>query len=102
MHGSLASHIMPRTTLDIDGSVLRELRRRGHSEGRSMGRVASELLAEGLARSEREDGAPLFEWATGKLGSPRVDLRTARHWRDSSTGSRERYGRRQRLGLRIE
>src|SRR5437879_2638424 len=44
----LASCIMPRTTLDLDFSVLRELRRRGDQEGKSMGRVASELLAVAL------------------------------------------------------
>jgi len=36
---------MPRTTLDLDALVLRELRRRGARERKSMGQVASEVLA---------------------------------------------------------
>ncbi|MEA2605840.1 MAG: hypothetical protein QOI00_597, partial [Chloroflexota bacterium] len=36
---------MSRTTIDLDPAVLRELRRRGAREGKSMGQVASELLA---------------------------------------------------------
>ena len=68
----LASRIMPRTTLDLDGSVLSELRRRGRREGKSMGQVASEVLARGLAEDERP--APAFQWRTARLGKPLVDL----------------------------
>ena len=63
---------MPRTTLDLDPSVLRELRRRGEREGKSMGRVASEVLARALADTEPERSA--FAWAARDLGMPRVDL----------------------------
>jgi hypothetical protein len=63
---------MPRTTIDLDGSVLRELRRRGQREGKSMGRVASELLATALA-AESEPRAP-FRWRSADLGTPFVDL----------------------------
>jgi len=68
----LSSRIMPRTTLDLDTSVLRELRRRGERETKSMGQVASELLARALAE-ERESPAP-FEWRSADLGRPHVDL----------------------------
>lgn len=69
----IASRIMPRTTLDLDGSVLSELRRRGRREGKSMGQVASELLARGLA--ERESHAtPELHWMSDRLGEPLVDL----------------------------
>ncbi len=69
----LASHIMPRTTLDLDGSVLSELRRRGQREGKSMGQVASELLARGLA--EGADQPPhALQWRSDDLGEPLVDL----------------------------
>ena len=63
---------MARTTLDLDPSVLRELRQRGAREGKSMGRVASELLAAALA----DDGPtqPAFDWHAADLGVPRVDL----------------------------
>jgi hypothetical protein len=63
---------MPRTTLDLDASVLSELRRRGQQEGKSMGRVASELLATALVE-EREPPAP-FRWRSADLGTPFVDL----------------------------
>jgi hypothetical protein len=52
-----------RTTLDIDEDVLiaaKELARRGK---RSVGRVVSELVREGLRREsvvEAEDGLPIF------------------------------------------
>jgi hypothetical protein len=63
---------MPRTTLDLDGSVLSELRRRGQREGKSMGQVASEVLARGLAEDDRP--APAFKWKSARLGEPLVDL----------------------------
>jgi hypothetical protein len=64
---------MPRTTLDLDGSVLSELRRRGQREGKSMGQVASELLAKSMARGADEATEPLH-WRSAKLGEPLVDL----------------------------
>jgi len=65
---------MARTTLDIDSSVLQALRRRGESEGKSMGQLASELLARELAKRPGTDtGAPL-KWHSANLGTPRVDL----------------------------
>lgn len=63
---------MARTTLNLDGSVLRALRRRGQRDRKSMGQVASELLAPAL--SEDADGSSPFEWRTADLGRPRVDL----------------------------
>ena len=63
---------MARTTLDLDPSVLRELRRLGERDGKNMGRVASELLA-GVLREE-EQSRPAFEWVTHNLGAPLVDL----------------------------
>jgi len=64
---------MSRTTLDLDPAVLRELRSRADRDGKSMGQVASEVLAGAL----REDGhppAPAFAWRSGDLGRPLVDL----------------------------
>lgn len=63
---------MARTTLDLDPSVLRELRRRGERDGKSMGLVASELLARVL--DEDDSSPPPFEWVSRRLGVPRVDL----------------------------
>ena len=64
---------MSRTTLDIDPSVLRALRARGRSEGKSMGQLASELMASELAR-EPEPEPPAFVWHSADLGEARVDL----------------------------
>jgi hypothetical protein len=69
----LASSIMPRTTLDLDASVLSELRRRGQKEGKSMGQIASELLAKGLAEGANRD-VPALQWISADLGEPLVDL----------------------------
>lgn len=65
---------MARTTLDIDPAILRELRRRAARERKSMGQVASELLAVAVARSGSDDEQPSFAWRTGDLGASRVDL----------------------------
>lgn len=73
MPGLLASGIMPRTTLDLDASVLRELRRRGAREHKSMGRVASEVLAAGLGGQAAGERAPLL-WPSRHMGRPRIDL----------------------------
>jgi hypothetical protein len=73
MPSVLASSIMPRTTLDLDASVLRELRRRGVRERKSMGRVASEVLAAGLRERAPREQEPL-RWPSRHMGRPRVDL----------------------------
>ena len=64
---------MARTTIDLDPGVLRELRRRGAREGKSMGQVASELLALAVAIDEAPP-APDFVWVSADLGRPLVDL----------------------------
>jgi hypothetical protein len=69
----ITSDIMPRTTLDLDASVLSELRRRARREGKSMGQVASELLARGLAEGA-ERHVPALQWISHDLGEPLVDL----------------------------
>jgi plasmid stability protein len=64
---------MPRTTLDLDPAVLRELKLRAAREGKSMGEVASELLAR--AATEVDDfPTPPFQWIVADLGVPLVDL----------------------------
>ncbi len=55
MLSMLSSNIM-RTTVDIDDPILREVKAIHEKEGRSMGAVVSELLADALARRRgRED-----------------------------------------------
>jgi hypothetical protein len=58
MFPSVAANIM-RTTLDIDDPILREIKVIQKKEGRSMGAVVSELLAEALARRPSK---PPFRW----------------------------------------
>ena len=72
MRADLASRIMPRTTIDIDATVLRELKRRQRAEGRTLGQLASELLASALATAEPTVRST-FHWTTEAMGS-RVDL----------------------------
>ncbi len=62
-----------RTTLDIDGGVLEQLRSRAAAEGKSMGRLASELLAPELAAGRTRRSARL-RWRPRAMGAPAVDL----------------------------
>ncbi len=64
---------MARTTLDIDSSVLAQLRRRARVERKSMGQLASERLAVSLG-DERVVEAPPFKWPTWHMGRPKIDL----------------------------
>jgi plasmid stability protein len=73
MQDDQASRIMARTTINLDPAVVRELKRRGTREGKTMGQVASELLASAIADA-RQDPAPEFRWTAARLGLPKVDL----------------------------
>ena len=61
-----------RTTSNLDDSLLEELRRRGARERKSIGEVASEALARGLAENEPSPAPP--EWTCRDLGEPYVDI----------------------------
>ena len=69
----LASRVMSRTTLDLDSAVLQELRARGKREHKSMGQLASELLAAGLKQQAPRPAAPprLPSW---NMGKPLIDI----------------------------
>jgi hypothetical protein len=58
-----------RTTLDIDDPILREVRTIREREGRSMGAVVSELLAEALARRRPSRPRPSFRWTSRAMKS---------------------------------
>ena len=60
---SIASNIM-RTTIDIDDPVLREVKAIHQREGRSMGAIVSELLAEALSRRRPSRNKPSFRWTS--------------------------------------
>jgi hypothetical protein len=64
---------MSRTTIDLDPTVLRELRRRARLEGKSLGRIASEMLSGALGqRPDPETIRPLV-WSSRPMGAL-VDL----------------------------
>ncbi len=63
---------MPRTTIDIDGAVLRRLKERKRREGKTLGRLVSELLAAALR--EGDAVAPhKLRWRSSRMDA-RVDL----------------------------
>lgn len=62
-----------RTTIDIDDPVLKELKRLRRREGKSLGRLASDLLAKALAELPREREAAAPQWISQSMGA-RVDL----------------------------
>ncbi|HZS93453.1 MAG TPA: antitoxin [Chloroflexota bacterium] len=65
---------MTRTALDLDAPVLAELRSRAALEHKSMGRLASELLAQQLMNGTSATEVPPFRWVARHLGVPLVDL----------------------------
>jgi hypothetical protein len=65
---------MPRTTLNLDASVLREAKRRARVEGKSVGDVISELVGPALALTHRQGARPEFRWRTARMGRPKIDL----------------------------
>ena len=64
---------MTRTTLDLDSSVLEQLRLRARAEHKSMGQLASERLALTLSEAVSMESAPL-RWLSRPMGKPTVDL----------------------------
>ena len=63
---------MPRTTIDIDPQVLRELKKRQRRQGKTLGRLVSELLSTALAHDEPH-AASAVDWTSRRMGA-RVDL----------------------------
>lgn len=72
-----------RTTIDIDDPILRDLKRLQQREGKSLGRLVSDLLAQSLAAQRAAPPAPAaFRWASQPMGA-RVDLRDKDAVRDA-------------------
>ena len=63
-----------RTTVDIESSVLKDLKKIRQKEGKSLGRIISDLLAQALA-DRKSTKAPTKppKWISKKMGA-RVDL----------------------------
>lgn len=72
MRTCYASRIMPRTTLDIDAPILEELKKLQKVEGKTLGRLVSDLVAASLPRRTRPEPRP-FDWAASS-GDLQVDL----------------------------
>lgn len=81
---------MPRTTVDIDGPILKDLKDLQAIEGKSLGRLISELLAEVLADRKRDRGrAAPFRWNTAAMRA-RLDLADKEAvWRVLDGGDRD-------------
>ena len=74
-----------RTTIDLDPTVLRELKRRARQEGKSLGRIASEVLSAALERDVPPAPPPLLAWASRPMGA-RVDVDDAEAVRRAMEG----------------
>ncbi len=64
---------MARTTIDIDDPILNEIRAIQKKEGRSMGKIVSQLLAEALNEQKTSVKQPKFKWVSRPMRSL-VDL----------------------------
>ena len=65
---------MPRTTVNLDASVLGQLKRRQHKERRPLSELVNQLLARALAETEPADeGSRPLRWTSRSMGA-RVDL----------------------------
>jgi hypothetical protein len=63
---------MPRTTIDIDAGVLRRLKERKRREGKTLGKLVSELLLSAL-RQEEDPARGTLRWTSRPMDA-RVDL----------------------------
>ena len=74
MFFSLSSGGM-RTTIDIDDPILKDLKRLQKRNGKSLGRLVSDLLAQSLAHEQGNDPspAPALNWISRSMNA-RVDL----------------------------
>ncbi len=64
---------MARTTIDIDDPILKEIKAIQKKEGRSMGKIVSQLLAEALVKQKASAKTPRFKWISRPM-RPLVDL----------------------------
>ena len=63
-----------RTTLDIDDPILKQLKDLQARDGRSLGRLVSDLLAQALSSTEVKEAAPRYLAWTASAGPLLVDL----------------------------
>ena len=58
---------MPRTTVDIDMPVLKEIKSLQKKEHRTLGQIVSQLLSESLARRRTPRKMPAFKWTSRSM-----------------------------------
>ncbi|MCY3727977.1 MAG: hypothetical protein OXF97_03120 [Nitrospira sp.] len=64
---------MPRTTVDIDGPLLKELKTLQKREKRSLGQIMSQLLAEALFQRKKTPRISKLHWVSRSMKA-RIDL----------------------------
>jgi len=64
---------MSRTTINIDDPILREIKDLQKKEGRTIGKIISQLLAEALAQRKTGREAPKLKWVSRPMHA-RLDL----------------------------
>jgi hypothetical protein len=65
MQVEIASRIMPRTTIDLDPTILRELKARQRREGKTLGLLVSELLSTAMQPDGDKPRPPaLLAWSS--------------------------------------
>ncbi len=64
-----------RTTINIDDPILKDLKRLQRREGKSLGRLVSDLLAQSLTLSKHapSNREPAFNWVSKSMGA-RIEL----------------------------
>lgn len=60
---------MARTTIDIDNPILKEIKNLQKKDGRSIGKIVSQLLAEALNQQKTTAKAQRFKWASRPMGA---------------------------------
>ena len=55
---------MPRTTIDLDPTILRQLKARQRREGKTLGRLVSELLSTAMQADDEPRPPALLAWAS--------------------------------------
>jgi hypothetical protein len=55
---------MTRTTIDLDPTILRQLRARQHREGKTLGRLVSELLSTAMQADGEPRPPALLAWSS--------------------------------------
>lgn len=64
---------MSRTTINIDDPILKEIKGLQKKEGRTIGKIISQLLVEALARRQTPGTTPKLDWVSRPMHA-RLDL----------------------------